>query len=53
MLPIQRDGGVPRGVAWVELNQPGVEVNRLLDDDLVVTDVTVATISTSVPGGAR
>ena len=41
--------GCSRGVAWVEANQPDVAVNRLLDDELAVNDVTVATL----PGGAR
>ena len=37
----------PRAWPGSSCNQPGAEVNRLLDDDLVVTDVTVATIAST------
>ncbi len=42
--PIVRDGGVPRGVAWLAYNQVDVKVARLLDATAPVNDVAVATL---------
>ena len=41
-LPIQPDDGVPRGSASVRFNQPGADVNALLDVTARVIDVRVA-----------
>ncbi len=43
-LPLVRDPGVLRGMAWIPYNQPDFAVNRLLDASLVVNDITVATL---------
>jgi NADH-quinone oxidoreductase subunit G len=40
-LPVQPDDGVPRGSASVLLNQPGADVNALLDVHARVVDVKV------------
>jgi NADH-quinone oxidoreductase subunit G len=49
-LPLVRDAGVPRGVAWIPTNQPDLALNRLLAGREPVNDITVETLS---GGGAR
>jgi NADH-quinone oxidoreductase subunit G len=43
-LPLVRNGGVPRGVAWLASNQPDVAAFALLDASEPVNDITVATL---------
>jgi NADH-quinone oxidoreductase subunit G len=48
-LPILRDGGVPRGTAWLASNQTDLAANTLVDAGEAVNDITLATL----PDGAR
>ena len=41
VVAVQPDAGVPRGAAAMVVNQPGVEVTRLVDATAPYTDVRV------------
>ena len=43
-VPIRRDAGVLRGVAWLPSNQRDLDVNRLLDAGERANDITVDTV---------
>ena len=42
-IPAVADAGVPKGVAQLAFNQPGISAGMLIDADALITDVTVET----------